>query len=98
VLADGEGATEADDGRATGAAGLQVTRADAVRGAVRGAAAAGWPDPRVSVSAILRPTTAKTAAKIATPDRKLIASMRAFTRRLSRAAQSLPSLTTKHDT
>jgi hypothetical protein len=44
------------------------------------------------------PVRASTAAKTATPDRKLIASMRAFTTRLSLAAQPVPSLTTKHDT
>ncbi len=44
------------------------------------------------------PVRASTAAKTAIPDRKLIASMRAFTTRLSLAAQPVPSLTTKHDT
>ncbi len=44
------------------------------------------------------PVRASTAAKTAIPDRKLISSMRAFTTRLSLAAQPVPSLTTKHDT
>ena len=90
-LADGEGAAEADDG---GATGLGVTLLDAVSGA----AAARWPPPRVTVSAMPIPVRARTPAKTATPDRKLISSMRAFITRLSLPAQPVPSLTTKHDT
>lgn len=90
-LADGEGAAEADDG---GATGLGVTLVDVVSGA----AAARWPPPRVTVSAMPIPVRARTPAKTATPDRKLISSMRAFMTRLSPLAQPVPSLTTKHDT
>lgn len=90
-LADGDGAAEADGG---GATGLGVTLVDVVSGA----AAARWPPPRVTVSAMPIPVRARTPAKTATPDRKLISSMRAFTTRLSLPAQPVPSLTTKHDT
>jgi hypothetical protein len=90
-LADGEGAAAADDG---GPTGLGVTLVDAVSGA----AAARWPPPRVTVSAMPIPVRASTAAKTARPDRKLISSMRAFITPLSLAAQPVPSLTTKHDT
>jgi hypothetical protein len=94
-VADGvsndEGAREADDG---GATGLGVRLVDAVSGA----AAARWPPPRVTVSAMPVPVRASTVAKTARPDRKLISSMRAFTTPLSLAAQPVPSLTTKHDT
>ncbi len=91
ALADGEGTAGADD---SGAAEVGVVLA----GAGRGAATAPWPPPRVSVSAMPSPVTASTAAKTATPDRKLISSMRTFIARLSRPAQPLRSLTTKHDT
>lgn len=84
---DDEGAAEADDG---GTIGLRVTLADV--------AAAGWPAPSVTVSAIPTAVRARTPAKTATPDRKLISSMRAFSTRLSLPAQPVPSLTTKHDT
>ncbi len=90
-LADGEGTAEADDG---GVTGLGVTRVDAVSGA----AAARWLPPRVTVSAMPIPVRARTPAQTATPDRKLISSMRAFITRLSLPAQPVPSLTTKHDT
>jgi len=90
-LSDDEGAAEADDG---GTAGLRVTLADAEGGA----AAAGWPAPSVTVSAIPTAVRTRTPAKTATPDRKLISSMRAFSTRLSLPAQPVPSLTTKHDT
>ncbi len=90
-LAGGEGAAEADDG---GTSGLGVTLLDAVSGA----AAARWPPPRVTVSAMPIPVRARTPAKTATPDRKLISSMRAFITRLSLPAQPVRSLTTKHDT
>ena len=86
-LGDGEGATKADDG---GATGLRVVPG----GGVAGAAAAGWLAPRVSVSPMASPVTVSTAAKTATPDRKLIASKRAFIARLIRSDQPLPSLTT----
>jgi hypothetical protein len=89
-LADGEGAGKADGG---GATGLGVTL-----DAVSGAAAARWPPPRVTVSAMPIPVRARTPAKTATPDRKLISSMRAFITRLSLPDQPVPSLTTKHDT
>ena len=69
-LGDDEGAAEADDEAATG---LRVTLADAAGGA----AAGGWPAPRVSVSAMPSPLTASTAAASAAPDRKLISSRRA---------------------
>jgi hypothetical protein len=90
-LSDDEGAAEADDG---GTTGLRVTLADAEGGA----AAAGWPAPSVTVSAIPTAVRTRTPAKTATPDRKLISSMRAFSTRLSLPAQPVPSLTTKHDT
>ena len=86
-LADGEGAAEADDG---GATELGMTLADAESGA----AAARWPPPSVTVSAIPTAMRARTPAKTATPDRKLISSMRAFSTRLSLPAQPVPSLTT----
>jgi hypothetical protein len=91
AVADGAGAAEADEGEATGPWVV-------LAGAACGAAAAGRPDPSVSVSAIPRPATARTAVRTAMPDRKLIASRRAFTRRLSRPVQPLPLLTTKHGT
>ena len=69
-LGDEEGAAEGDGG---GATGLRVTLADAAGRA----AAAGWPAPRVSVSAMPSPLTASTAAASAAPDRKLISSRRA---------------------
>ena len=86
-LSDDEGAAEADDG---GTIGLRVMLA--------GVAAAGWPAPSVTVSAIPTAVRARTPTKTATPDRKLISSMRAFSTRLSLPAQPVPSLTTKHDT
>ena len=69
-LADGEGAAEADDGSA---AEVRVVLA----GAAGGAAAAGCPPPSVTASAMPSPLTASTPAAIATPERKLISSMRA---------------------
>jgi hypothetical protein len=69
-LARGEGVAEADDGSATA---LRIT----LVGAAGGAAAAGWPAPRVSVSAMPSPMAASAAAASATPDRKLISSRRA---------------------
>jgi hypothetical protein len=91
-LADDEGAPKADDG---GGTGLWARLVDAVSGA----AAARWPPPpRVTVSAMPIPVRARTPAKTARPDRKLISSMRALITRLSLAAQPVPSLTTKHDT
>jgi hypothetical protein len=86
-LGDGEGSAEADDG---GATGLRVV----LGGGAGCAAAAGWPAPRVSVSPRASPATASTAARTATPDRKLIASKRAFIARRIRSDQPLPSLTT----
>ena len=70
ALADGEGSAEADG---SGAAEVGVVLA----GVVRGAAAAPWPPPSVSVSAMPSPVTSSTAAASAAPDRKLISSMRA---------------------
>jgi len=77
-LADGEGAAEADDGSAAeaddgSAAEVRVVLA----GAAGGAAAAGCPPPSVTASAMPSPLTASTPAAIATPERKLISSMRA---------------------
>jgi hypothetical protein len=89
--ADGEGIAEAD-GR-----GATETGAALVRTA-RGAAAAWWPPPSATARAMPAPVQARTATRPTTPDRKLISSMRAFTTRLSLAAQPVPSLTTKHDT
>jgi hypothetical protein len=89
-LGDGDGAASADDGSAAELwAGADDTG---------GAAAAWWPPPSVTASTRPVPVRARTAANRATPDRKLISSIRAFTTRLSLAAQPVPSLTTKHDT
>lgn len=93
-LADGEGAARTDDGPVAGLrAGLWATLADTA-----GAALAGWLPPRIRLSPIPSPARARTAPTTATPDRKLISSMRAFSTRLSLKAQPVPSLTTKHDT
>jgi hypothetical protein len=70
ALAGGEGSAEADG---SGAAEVGVVLA----GVARGAAAAPWLPPSVSVSAIPSPVTASTEAASAAPDRKLISSMRA---------------------
>jgi hypothetical protein len=51
--------------------------------------------PSVTASAIPTPVTAKTPATMATPDWKLISSIRAFSTRLNLPVRSL---TTKHDT
>jgi hypothetical protein len=95
----GEGLEEREDAAAAdedgGAAKLGTPVGDETGGA---AAAAGWPAPSVTESAMPPPTRARTLAKTAMPERKLISSMRAFITRLSLAAQPVPSLTTKHDT
>jgi hypothetical protein len=88
-LGDGAGATVADDGSGAGF-GLRLTPADAVGGV----AAAGWPVPRLRVSAMPTPVTARTATRTATPEWKGISSMRAFSVRLSLLTQPLPSVTT----
>jgi hypothetical protein len=92
-LADGEGSAAAED---AGAAELAVAVADAAAGEC--GVAAWWPPPSVTVSPMPVPVRASTAAKRATPERKLISSMRAFITRLRRSAQPVPSVTTKHDT
>ena len=69
ALADGEGTAGADS---SGAAEVGVVLA----GVVRGAAAAPWLPPSVTVSAMPSPQTASTAAASAAPDRKLVSSMR----------------------
>ena len=89
--ADGEGTAEADGwGAAEAGAALACT--------TWGAGAARWPPLNATARAMPAPVRARTATKAATPDRKLISSMRAFIARLSLAAQPVPSLTTKHDT
>ena len=92
-LCEGEDAVTADDGGDPAKLGAL---ADDDEGDA--AAAVGRPPPSVTVSATPPPTRARTLAKTATPERKLMASMRAFMARLSLAAQPVPSLTTKHDT
>jgi hypothetical protein len=91
ALGEGRGSAA---GEGWGAAELGL----AVSDAAGGAAAAGWPPPSVRESATPVPVRATTAAATATPERKLISSMRAFITRLSVRAQPVPSLTTKHDT
>jgi hypothetical protein len=93
ALSEGKGTVTAEDG--ADPAGLAALAGDDEGGA---AAAVGWLPPSVTVSATPPPTRARTLAKTATPERKLMASMRAFMARLSLAAQPVPSLTTKHDT
>jgi len=88
---DGEGTAEAE-GRGSAEAGAVLV------GTTRGAAAAPWPLPNAIARAMPAPVKASTAARAATPDRKLVSSKRAFITRLSLAAQPVPSLTTKHDT
>jgi hypothetical protein len=92
-LSGSEGAATAEDGG--GSAELAALAEDDKGGA---AAAAGRPAPSVTVSVMPVAVRARTAAKRATPDRKLISSIRTFSARLSLAAQPVPSLTTKHDT
>ena len=89
--ADGDGTTEGEGWGAAEAGGALVCGAG-------GAAVAWWPPPNAATRAMPAPVRARTATRPATPDRKLISSMRAFITRLSLAALPVPSLTTKHDT
>jgi hypothetical protein len=88
---EGEGIAEAD-GRGAAEIGSALVSTSL------GAAAAWWPPPSATARAMPVPVRARTVTRPATPDRKLISSMRAFITRLSLAAQPVPSLTTKHDT
>jgi hypothetical protein len=93
--ADGEGEGESiaeDDGRGAAETGAALVRTSL------GAAAAWRPPPSATARAMPIPVRARTATRPATPDRKLVSSMRTFITRLSLAAQPVPSLTTKHDT
>ena len=89
--ADGEGSAEADGRGAAEAGAALVCTAG-------GAPAAWWPPLSTTARTMPVPVRASTATKAVTPDRKLISSMRAFVARLSRLAQPVPTLTTKHDT